>query len=66
VATLISLPMFYSRDSLSSGLASDRAAKIMQVNEVFCDLINQLYAAFRIIKGFAKGLGLLANIKWIT
>ena len=57
--------MVYSRDSLSSGLASDRAAKILQVNEVLCDLINQLYAAFHIIKGFVKGFRLLANIKWI-
>jgi len=35
------VPMFYSRDALSSGLVRDRTAKIMQGNEVFCDILHQ-------------------------
>jgi hypothetical protein len=34
------VPIFFSRQTLSSGLARDRTAKIMQGNEVFRDLIS--------------------------
>jgi hypothetical protein len=34
------VPMFYSRNALSSGLASDKAAKILRGDDVFRDLIE--------------------------